>query len=174
MRAGMIRCPTCGRRIVDAAPVCPKHGAPPPAPPPTEEKTTPFVVSPPELPSFKVKKTLGQGGFGAVFLAERVSDKQLVAIKVARADNASAGEALLREADALAAVGVPHVPAVFDRGLLDNGSTYVVMEFVKAQVLSDRLAALEGDLDLEEFARDALAILNVIEVAHGRGLVHCD
>ena len=79
-----------------------------------------------------------------MFLAQRASDGQPVAIKVARADNAAAGEALLREADALAAVGVPHVPAVFDRGVLANGSAYVVMEFVKAEVLSERLAALDG------------------------------
>jgi tetratricopeptide (TPR) repeat protein len=170
----MIRCPTCGRRIRDAAPVCPVHGPPPPAPPPSEDKTVPFVVPTPALPAFRVQKTLGQGGFGAVFLAERISDGQTVAIKVARADNASAGDALLREADALAAVGVPHVPAVYDRGLLDNGSAYVVMEFVKAQVLSDQLAALDGEMDLDEFSRDALAILSVIEVAHGRDLVHCD
>ena len=170
----MIRCSTCGRRVRDAAPVCPAHGPPPPAPPPSEDKTVPFVVPPPALAELRVQKTLGQGGFGAVFLAERVSDEQLVAIKVARADNASAGEALLREADALAAIGVPHVPAVFDRGVLDNGSTYVVMEFVRAEVLSERLGALPGPMDLEEFSRHALAILNVIEIAHGKGLVHCD
>ncbi len=170
----MIRCPTCGRRIRDAAPVCPLHGPPPPAPPPSEEKTPPFVVPAPHLQAFRVRKTLGQGGFGAVFLAERVPDGELVAIKVARADNPTAGEALLREADALAAVGVPHVPAVFARGVLDNGSAYVVMEFVQAEVLSERLAALPGGMDLEEFSRHALAILGVIEIAHGRGLVHCD
>jgi serine/threonine protein kinase len=147
----MIRCPTCGRRIRDAAPVCPAHGPPPPAPPPSEEKTTPFVVPPPDLPAFRVVKTLGQGGFGAVFLAQRASDGQPVAIKVARADNAAAGEALLREADALAAVGVPHVPAVFDRGVLPNGSAYVVMEFVKSEVLSERLAALEGPMEIVVF-----------------------
>ena len=48
------------------------------------------------------------------------------------------------------------------------------MEFVKAEVLSDRLAALEGPMEIDEFSRHALAILGVIEIAHGRGLVHCD
>ena len=78
----MIRCPTCGRRLRSAAPLCPAHGAPPPVPEPAEEKT-PFVVPTPDLPIFAVKKSLGQGGFGAVFLAERISDNQPVAIKVA-------------------------------------------------------------------------------------------
>ncbi|HSS37620.1 MAG TPA: protein kinase, partial [Polyangia bacterium] len=173
----MIRCATCGRRLndrdVSSGAVCPAHGAQPPVPEPTEEKV-PFVVAPPELPIFRVRKTLGQGGFGAVFLAERISDGQLVAIKVARADNASAGESLMREAYALSAIGPPHVPAVYDKGMLDDGSAYVVMEFVKAPLLTGRLTGRAEPMPLDEFARDATAILGAVETAHQRGFVHCD
>jgi tetratricopeptide (TPR) repeat protein len=171
----MIRCPTCGRRLVDGASVCAVHGAPPPVPaPPPADETLPFVVPTPDLPMFSVRRTLGQGGFGAVFLAERTPDGQPVAIKVARSDNATAGESLMREACALSAIGVPHVPAIFERGMLNDGSVYVVMEFVRAPILADRLAALAGPMSLDEFARHALAILAVIEIAHARGFVHCD
>ncbi|HVV51580.1 MAG TPA: serine/threonine-protein kinase, partial [Polyangia bacterium] len=169
----MIRCPTCGRRLRDAAPVCAAHGTPPPAPEQPDD-TTPFVVPTPDLPVFRVRRTLGQGGFGAVFLAERISDGQLVAIKVARSDNIAAGESLMREAYALTAIGVPHVPAVFERGVLDDGSVYVVLEFVQAPLLAERLTAPAAPLPFEEFARDALAILAAVETAHGRGFVHCD
>ena len=174
----MIRCVTCGRRLRDpegpsAGAVCPLHGAQPPVPETTEEKI-PFVVPNPDLPIFRVKKTLGQGGFGAVFLAERISDGQLVAIKVARADNASAGESLLREAYALGAIGAPHVPAVYERGMLDDGAAYVVMEFVRAPLLTPRMTGRAEPMPLEEFARDALAILGAVETAHARGFVHCD
>ena len=170
----MIRCPACGRRLRDAAPVCATHGTPPPAVAEKPDDTTPFVVPTPDLPIFRVRRTLGQGGFGAVFLAERISDGQTVAIKVARSDNASAGESLMREAHALSAVGVPHVPAVYERGVLDDGSVYVVMEFVQAPLLAERLTTLSGPMSLDEFARDALAILAAVETAHGRDLVHCD
>src|SRR5882724_10220641 len=151
----MIRCPSCGKRLRDGAPKCLTHGAPPPAPPATEDAPTPFVVAPPELAAFRVKKLLGQGGFGAVFQAERVSDGKLCAIKVARADNASAGDSLAREAEALSAVGVPHVPAVYDSGRLPDGSVYVVMDFVKAPILADVMTALDGPVPLEDFARAA-------------------
>jgi tetratricopeptide (TPR) repeat protein len=172
----MIRCPACGRRIPNEAPVCPTHGAPPPAPPPPADADppVPFVVPVPAIAGFEVRKTLGQGGFGAVFLARRTSDGEEVAIKVARADNASASDALCREADALAAVGVPNVPAVFARGTLPDGAAYVVMEFVRAPILADSLAREKGPMPLDAFAAEALAILTVIEIAHGRGLVHCD
>ncbi len=170
----MIRCPTCGRRIAVAAPRCPIHGAPPPAPPPPADAGTPYVVPTPDLPGFRVIKTLGQGGFGAVFLAERGPAGEHVAIKVARADNASASEALLREADALFTVGPPHVPAVYARGRLDDGAAYLVLEFVRAPVLADRLEELPGPMDIEEVGRHALALLAVVEAAHARDLVHCD
>jgi tetratricopeptide (TPR) repeat protein len=169
----MIRCPTCGRRIEDAAPVCPAHGAAPP-PPPAPDASTPFVVPTPELPGFEVRKTLGQGGFGAVFLAERRPGGETVAIKVARADNASASEALVREAEALSAVGPPHVPAVYAHGHLPDGAAYLVMEFVRAPVLAQRLAELPGRMEFDEFSGHALALLTVVEAAHEKDLVHCD
>ncbi len=154
--------------------MCPVHGARPAAPPPPEDAATPHVVPTPDLPAFHVSKTLGQGGFGAVFLAERVPGGEPVAIKVARADNLSASEALVREADALLAVGPPHVPAVYARGHLDDGAAYLVMELVRAPVLADRLAELPGPMELDELARHALALLTVVEAAHARDLVHCD
>jgi serine/threonine protein kinase len=132
------------------------------------------VVPEPQLAPYRVKRLLGQGGFGAVFEAERIADGQLVAIKVARSDNASAGDSLMREATALSAVGLPHVPAVYDAGKLPDGSVYVVMEFVRAPILGDRMAMLDGPMPMDEFARDALAMLAVIEAAHDKGLVHCD
>src|SRR3954449_2539270 len=149
----MVRCPTCGRRIADAAPVCPIHGAAPPPPPPAPDAGTPYVVPTPQLPAFRVRKTIGQGGFGAVFLADRVSDGETVAIKVARADNSTANESLVREADALLAVGVPHVPAVYAHGHLDDGAAYLVMEFVRAPILGNLLTELPGLMSLDEFER---------------------
>jgi tetratricopeptide (TPR) repeat protein len=169
----MIRCPSCGKRLRDGAPSCAAHGVPPPAPPPAEAPV-PFVVPDPDLPAYRVNRLLGQGGFGAVFAAERLSDAQTMAIKVARADNAAAGECLAREAAALASIGSPHVPALYETGKLADGSVYAVMEFVRAPILADRLAAQGGPMPVEEFGRHALAILAILEAAHGKGLVHCD
>ena len=109
-----------------------------------------------------------------MFLADRVSDGETVAIKVARADNSTANESLVREADALLAVGVPHVPAVYAHGHLDDGAAYLVMEFVRAPILGDLLTELPGLMSLDEFERHAFALLTVVGVSHARGLVDCD
>src|SRR5450432_333181 len=168
----MIRCPSCGKRLRDGTRTCATHGrAPAPA---TRDEPAPFVVAAPDVLGFRVQRLLGQGGFGAVFAAARLSDGLRCAIKVARADNASAGESLAREAEALVLVGPPGVPEVLDAGLLLDGSAYFVMELVEAPLLADVMAQREGAVPLGDFARVALALVDVLEVAHGKGVVHCD
>jgi tetratricopeptide (TPR) repeat protein len=130
-------------------------------------------VPEPRLQGLRVERLLGQGGFGAVFEAAR-GDGQRVAIKVARADQASASERLVLEAEALMAIGVPHVPAVFGSGRLPDGSVYVVMEYVKAPILGDVMAELDAGMPLAAFAARALPIIGIMKVAHTLGFVHCD
>jgi eukaryotic-like serine/threonine-protein kinase len=172
----MTRCPSCGKRLRDDTRACATHGVAPAGAPTPKEKDAgaPFVVPAPDLPGFRVTRRLGQGGFGAVFAAVRASDGLPCAIKVARADNVSAGESLAREAEALAAVGPPHVPAVHDAGELADGSVYVVMDLVEAPILADVMAAQDGPMPLEDLARVALALVEILEIAHGKGVVHCD
>ena len=161
----MVRCPTCGRRIADAAPVCPVHGAAPPAPPPAPDAGTPYVVPTPQLPAFRVRKTMGQGGFGAVFLADRVPDGEPVAIKVARADNvigqrgagARGGRPASRSASAARAGGLRARPPRRRRGVPGHG--------VRARAHPRRPAwrSSRAAWTLDEFARHALALLAVVE-----------
>ena len=61
------------------------------------------------MPEYAILGLLGQGGFGAAFRAERIADRSAVAIKVARADQFSASDRLLLEAEALRAIGAPAV-----------------------------------------------------------------
>jgi eukaryotic-like serine/threonine-protein kinase len=128
----------------------------------------------PTLAGYRLRGLLGQGGFGAVFQAERISDRQLVAIKVARPDQASANERLVLETDVLIAIGAPHVPTVYGHGRFHDGSAYAVMEFIAAPTLAEVLAGQEGPMPLDLFGRCALAILDIVELVHNRGYIHCD
>src|SRR4029079_18609888 len=94
----------------------------------------------PALREYRVRRPRGQGGFGAVFLAESVPACEPVAIKVARPDNPVSSEALIRERSALSPVGPPHVPLVYSRGHLGDGAAYMLMELVRAPLLGDVLA----------------------------------
>ncbi|MEO8212928.1 MAG: protein kinase, partial [Myxococcales bacterium] len=97
-----------------------------------------------------------------------------VAIKVARADQLSASDRLLLEAEALKAIGPPSVPAVHEVGRLADGAAYMVMEFIPAPTLAAHLVDAAGALSVEDFARQAPALVDLVAVAHHKGFVHCD
>ena len=169
----MVRCPACGIRLDDAAPVCPQHGSPPARATSTETGES-FSIAAPELEDYVVSGLLGLGGFGAVFRAKRRSDGVDVAIKVARADQFTASDRLILEADALRAIGAPQVPEVYEVGRLPDGAAYMVLEFVKAPLLAGELAGALGPLSGERFRQIAPALVALVASAHQKGFVHCD
>jgi eukaryotic-like serine/threonine-protein kinase len=168
----MIRCPGCGRRLSDSDPRCPTHG-PTSVRSPTEDPPAPRMA-PPVIPGYAIDRLLGQGGFGAVFRAQRLSDQRWVALKIARGDNALGAESLRREVAALSTVGPPAVPEVYDSGALADGSPFVAMELVDAPTLAETMAGATEPMHIADTQRLALQILAPIEAAHRRGLIHCD
>ena len=167
----MVRCPTCGIRLDEAARRCPRHGEAP-SPPPLQD--APTLIPAPELSGYQLGRSLGQGGFGAVFEARRSADGARVAIKVARSDQPSAAARLVREGVALAAIGATAVPKVWASGHLDHGPPYLVLEYVSWPTLAERMADQLGPVPADLFASLAPAIVELVEISHQRGFVHCD
>jgi tetratricopeptide (TPR) repeat protein len=153
--------------------VCPQHGAPRLAAS-ASEPPLPVEFFPPELPEYRIGSLLGLGGFGAVFRAERRRDGLAVAIKVARADQLTASERLLLEAEALRAIGPPQVPEVYAVGHLPDGAAFMVLEYVRAPTLAAVLTEVRGPLFSEQFRRIALALVDLVAAVHKKGFVHCD
>src|SRR5690242_13697372 len=123
----MVRCPSCGIRLPEATRICPRHGVPPIAF--TSLESTP--VQAPNLPAYRFDKQIGRGGFGAVFLAERLSDGEPVAVKIACGDQLRIANARLAiEGNALRAIGPPTVPRLFEQGAPPERGSYLVMEYV--------------------------------------------
>jgi eukaryotic-like serine/threonine-protein kinase len=98
-----------------------------------------------KLGSYVIKEQIGQGGMGAVYLAEHETLRRKVAIKVltpAKDDgNAKlAIERFLREARAVAALDHPNIVRIHD--VAKEGAVhYLVMEFVEGQTLDAMLVA---------------------------------
>jgi serine/threonine protein kinase/class 3 adenylate cyclase len=127
------------------------------------------------LGRFRILKKLGQGGMGAVYLAEDPAAGKHVAIKVLRADWAKRPNALRRfhkEARLLAEVHNPYVANLLEVNE-DAGIHYLALEFVEGQSLDKLLAKrtrLDGPTALAILADVARALVD----AHERGIVHRD
>ncbi len=125
---------------------------------------------------YRVERVIGQGGMGVVVEARHVALDERVALKFLLPEFASHPDAaarFLREARAAVKIRGEHVARVSDVGTLENGSPYMVMEFLEGQDLSQlleqqRVLGVEDAIDFVVQACDALA------EAHAHGIVHRD
>jgi serine/threonine protein kinase len=129
------------------------------------------------LGSYVVSEQIGQGGMGAVYLAEHETLKRRVALKVlppAKNDpNAKLTvERFLREARAAAALDHPNIVRIHDVG--QQGEVhFLVMEYVEGQTLEDLLQAggpITPSRAVEYVAQAAAGLQH----AHEKGFIHRD
>jgi len=128
---------------------------------------------------YRLHERLGSGGMGTVWRGKDVVLGRDVAVKeVAFPVGASAADrAVLRERirrEARAAAQLDHPGAVTVHDVVEDGSaTYVVMQYVPAQTLSEVIRR-DGPLSPQRTARVGLAVLGALRAAHARGIVHRD
>jgi len=125
---------------------------------------------------YRIRRTLGEGGMGAVYVAEQVALHKVVAIKVIRAEVAldpEVAERFAREAIASAALEHPHVVGAFDYGTLPEGGAYLVMPIARGARLFDLLRS-RGGLGWRHAATMGLQIADALCAAHRGGIVHRD
>ncbi|HYQ82052.1 MAG TPA: protein kinase, partial [Anaeromyxobacteraceae bacterium] len=125
------------------------------------------------VPGYEIEEVIGRGGFAVVLAARRTADGQPVALKLARPDPTARAQ-LLREAEALRAVGTPAAPALLESGALPDGTPFLALERIPLPTLRERLAAAGGKLPREEAGQRALAILDALGAVHTAGFAHCD
>ncbi len=124
---------------------------------------------------YRIVEALGQGGIGAVWIAEHVELGRRVALKVLQKQigkDPEMRQRFEREAKTLAAMAHPNVVALNDYGLW-NGSPFLVMELLEGRTLRELLDG-EGTLPFPRARHVAEQILRALGYAHGRGVIHRD
>ena len=126
---------------------------------------------------YELLSSLGRGGMGEVFLANDTVLRRRVAIKrILRANEAGPDslsvERLVREARLAAMLHHPNIVAVHDL-LSENGTTFIVMEFVQAQSLAELIRAKQ-QVEPVIAARIIGQIAGALEAAHRAGVIHRD
>jgi serine/threonine protein kinase/formylglycine-generating enzyme required for sulfatase activity len=130
---------------------------------------------------YRVLKTLGQGGMGAVFLAEDSQLRRTVALKVMLPEQAKKPEAkerFLREARAAAAIEHDNIVTIYQVGE-EHGIPYIAMQLLKGASLDDWLRAREKKqagpvLPVPQIVKIGREIARGLAAAHERGLIHRD
>jgi serine/threonine protein kinase len=126
------------------------------------------------LSHFKITAKLGEGGMGEVYRALDERLNREVALKLLPSQLAAEPERMerfRREAQMIASLSHPGIGAIY--GLEeDQGTTFLVLELVEGEDLSERLA--RGPLPIEEAIHVAVQMATALEVAHERGIVHRD
>src|SRR4029450_2869281 len=101
---------------------------------------------------YRIVRVLGEGAMGAVYEAENTRIRRKVAIKALHPHIAQKADTLRRferEAQAAGRIGSKHIVEVLDLGELDDGTRYLVMEFLEGTTLQQRIRSL-GRLGPEE------------------------
>src|SRR2546426_2309860 len=126
-----------------------------------------------------LQKIIGQGGMGAVFLAQQSRPRRQVAVKVLLPMTPLSPNQLVaflerfrRETDAAASLEHPNIMPVYEYGEQD-GLAYLVMPYISGGTLRDEME-MEGALALDRVANYLDQMAAALDFAHERGVIHRD
>lgn len=124
---------------------------------------------------YLLKRVLGEGAFGRVWLALDEELHRLVAIKIPNSKhlrNAEESELFLSEARTLAQLDHPHIVPVHDVGRTETGAVYVVSKFIEGSTLAARIR--EDPPTHEATVETIASVADALHYAHVRRLIHRD
>jgi eukaryotic-like serine/threonine-protein kinase len=129
-----------------------------------------------QLGQYKLKRLIGSGGMGDVYLAEHVLMKRPCAIKVIRPEKAGDPKVLARfEREVQATAKLSHWNSVdiFDYGRADDGTFYYVMEYLPGMNLAE-IVRRYGPLPAARALHLVRQACDALQEAHDVGLIHRD
>lgn len=124
---------------------------------------------------YRIEARIGAGGMAEVYRGIDPVLNRTVAIKVLLpqfARDTSFVERFRREAQAAARLNHPNIVGVFDTGS-DDGTQFIVMEFIEGRTLADFLAAGRRPTPVQA-AEISQKICSALAAAHAQGVIHRD
>ncbi len=125
---------------------------------------------------YRIEALIGRGGMGAVYRARHLRLDALRAIKLMRTELADDDEFVQRfhnEARLVESLRHANVVALYDYAMLDDGTKYIVWEYVEGETIGKHL--LSGRRFTPEQTLDLVRqIANGLAAAHDQGILHRD
>jgi serine/threonine-protein kinase len=129
-----------------------------------------------KLGQYQLRRRLGAGGMGEVYLAEHVLLRRPCAVKLIRPEQAGDPKNLLRferEVRTTATLTHPNTVQIFDYGHAEDGTFYYVMEHLPGLTL-DQLVTRHGPLSPGRAIHFLRQLCGALQEAHAVGLIHRD
>jgi serine/threonine-protein kinase len=129
-----------------------------------------------QLGQYYLRRRIGAGGMGEVYLAEHQLLKRPCAVKLIRSDEATdpqAQERFEREVRLTATLSHPNTVEIYDYGRAEDGSYYYVMEYLRGLSLAE-LVEQYGPLPPARVVYLLRQVCGALREAHAAGLIHRD
>ena len=126
-----------------------------------------------QVGKYLIEEKVGVGGFGTVYKGRDPFIKRAVAIKTCQSDEEEIKKRFFREAEFAGNLHHRNITTIYDFGVTDDGTPYIVQEFLTGEDL-DKLARKKEPLPL---ARKLAILVDVCEglgYAHAAGIIHRD
>ena len=133
-----------------------------------------------KIDRYELREMIGSGGMGSVYRAIDTKLGRTVALKTTAAKRAGARltdrvrQRFLREAMALSKVEHRNVVQVLDFGFADDGTPFLVMEYLRGRDLGALLAESETPLPVADIVDIMLAVCAALRACHRAGIIHRD
>src|SRR5882724_9117438 len=117
---------------------------------------------------FKILQKIGSGGMGSVYKALQPEMNRMVAVKILHPKLANRKDLVSRfrrEARAMSHLTHPNTVKVLLYGELEDGSLYIVMEYLEGRNLNQTVRA-EGPLQVERAFPVRMQVCGALEEAH--------
>ncbi len=125
---------------------------------------------------FQILQKIGSGGMGSVYKAAQPAMNRMVAVKILHPKLANRKDLVSRfrrEARAMSHLTHPNTVKVLLYGELEDGSLYIVMEYLEGKNLN-QVVRKEGPLPVERAIPILIQVCGALQEAHMQGIVHRD
>ncbi|MEX0820259.1 MAG: serine/threonine-protein kinase, partial [Pirellulaceae bacterium] len=133
------------------------------------------VSSHPVIDRYKLLEQIGEGGMGAVFMAQQSEPiRRKVALKLIKAgmDSREVIARFQAERQALAMMDHPNIAHVLDAGTTAEGRPYFVMELVRGVPITEYCDS--NRLSINDRLRLFIDVCRAVQHAHQKGIIHRD
>ncbi len=125
--------------------------------------------------NYEVQRLIGEGGMGKVYLAVHPGIGRQAAVKVLTPSDAADPQIVSRfitEARAANAIRHPNIVDIYDSGVIEGGTPYIVMEYLDGETLTQTLG--RGPLAVADAIDWGCQIAEALAAAHAHDVVHRD